>query len=227
MTINLKLIALITPVFVSFFWFIILVLRNRSVRQPGFYIALLMLVLFLLFLSIIPFYVDNLRLFRLLDPVFMFSSTLIFPVVYFYIRLVAKRKPVRRKDLVHIMFPVLFLFTSAVLHGILTEDEEFKYANHMVEHELSSTALKFIDLLNIAVKVFMAVQVVFYFYLCHDIIRQYRSAIKDYFSNLESSNVRERRTSLSHLGQSRRSCLGRWFQLLAHAKNFASPHPDD
>ena len=185
MNMNIRSIALITPVFVTFFWAVVLVLGNRSLRNPGFYMACLMISLFLIFASIIPYYDNNFEFYILLEPVFFFSALLIFPIIFFYVKVISERKAISLKDHYHFWPALIMCVCVALLLFFLTWEERFKYVSNRVELNEETFLLKLMLILNRALKIIILTQVIFYLIQCGKIISQNKMRIKDYFSNLE------------------------------------------
>lgn len=147
--------------------------------------ALLMLDICLVFISIIPFYIENIRLYAILDPVFHLSITLLFPLVYFYIRSVSGQKSVSQKDIVHLGFPIFFFLGSIFLHIFLNDQDEYLYAYQDFTYSNASLELRLIDSINKSSKIYVLLQIAWYFFHCLKLIHHYRSRVDNYFSNIE------------------------------------------
>ncbi len=190
MILNLKTLALLSPLFVSFFWMLVLLSRNKSARQPGFYIAVLMATLFVMFCSILPFYTGNLTWYALLDPFFFLSSGNIFPFIWLYVRSVSARIPISIADIPHFIAPVIFFLVSGLIHLLLEPEERYAYAHNQVSLTLASHELKILTLLNMASKIYILLQVVYYFTLSQRLIKTFKKRVDDYFSDLEEQYFR-------------------------------------
>lgn len=184
MTLSLKTIALLTPLFTTLFWTLILYSRNSSLKNPGFYMALLMLCFFLLFLSIVPFYTDKLSLYMAMEPIFFLCLCMIFPLVFFYIRSITCRIAIRKKDFPHFL-PALILALAALMFHLLIPLSEF---NEYAAGTLSFRKLVFpqslIYVLNLTSKAVIILQIIYYFLRCQRMISLHRIKVKDYFSGI-------------------------------------------
>lgn len=190
MILNLKTLAILSPLFVSFFWMLVLFSRNKSALQPGFYIAVLMSALFVMFGSILPFYTGNLTWYALLDPFFFLSSGIIFPFIWLYVRSVAARIPLSKVDLPHFIAPVLFFLISGIIHLLLEPEERYAYAHNQVSLALASHPLKILTVLNMISKIYIVFQVFYYFTRSLLLIRSFKKRVHDYFSDLEAQYFR-------------------------------------
>lgn len=180
----LKTLLLLTPVYVSFFWSIVLFTRNRTVKQPGFYMALLMFDIFLMFVSISPAYFDNTAAYIKLDPLFLFSAVLIFPLIYFYVRFIINHHTITVKDVPHIMPALILFLVATVLHLLLSEQEQMVAYKTSIPKN-SPIQLLVLHYLNLFTKYWVLAQIAFYFVLCINLILQLKRKITNYFKNLE------------------------------------------
>lgn len=186
MSISLKTIALLAPSFVTLFWAVILYIRNHSARNPGFYIASLMLAFFLVFTSILPFYTGNTRHYLMLEPLFFLAVCTIFPLTWLYVRSVTRRTVIRPEDLIH-FFPAAGISIVAFTCQILTDSESMHaYGTGQAYPAGGSFSAQLPYLVNYLSKVVVALQVPYYFFRSRRLIRQHRARVENYFSGLKN-----------------------------------------
>ncbi|MDF1575551.1 MAG: helix-turn-helix domain-containing protein [Bacteroidales bacterium] len=187
MSISLKTIALLTPIFTTFFWALVIFFRNHSRRNPGFYIALLMAFFSMLFSSIFPFYTRNMDLYMAMEPLFFFSLNMVFPMVFFYIRAVTLRQKLMVSDLPHILPALLLTVTSLVLHTIVPANRLTGYARGSVSFLDASYPQSLFFLTNYLSKLVVVIQIVLYCFLCMKLIARHKIQVNNYFSGLNRS----------------------------------------
>lgn len=146
--------------------------------------ALLMFDIFLLFLSISPIYFGNIATYLSLDPLFMMSSTLIFPLIYLYVRSTILHQSISKKDIPHFISSILFLTTAIGLH-ILLSNEEQDIAYKLSIPETAPIKLKLLHHLNIVTKYWVLIQIAWYFMKCINLILRLKRKIHNYFNKLE------------------------------------------
>jgi len=186
MSISLKTIALLAPSFVTLFWAVILFIRNHSPRNPGFYIASLMLAFFFVFSSILPFYTGNTRYYLLLEPVFFLGVCTIFPLTWLYVRSVTRRIVFRPKDLLH-FFPAAGVSVFALSSRTLIPDMYMHdYGTGEAYPSGGEFSAQLPYLVNYLSKVVVALQVLYYFLRSRRLIRQHRAKVDNYFSGLKN-----------------------------------------
>jgi AraC-like DNA-binding protein len=185
MTISLKIIALLSPSFITLSWAVTLFSRNSSTRNPGFYIASLMLAFFTVFTSIIPYYTGNIPLYIRLEPPYFLALCSIFPLIWLYIRSVTCRRRLRKKDLPHLL-PAVAVSFLAILFQILTDTESL---HQYGTGEGTPATVPFPALMlyrvNALSKGVVLLQIPAYFYLCVQLIRRHRQQVDNYFSGLK------------------------------------------
>jgi AraC-like DNA-binding protein len=185
MTISLKIIALLAPSFTTLFWAVILFLRNSSTRNPGFYIASLMLAFFTVFTSILPFYTGNIPRYIRLEPLYFLAVCSIFPLIWLYIRSVTCRRRLHKKELPHLL-PAITISFFAVLSQILTDPEALhQYGTGEGTPATAPFPALMLYLVNALSKAVVLLQIPAYFYLCVQLIRRHRRQVDDYFSGLK------------------------------------------
>lgn len=184
MIITLKSIALLAPSFVTLFWAVILFARNNSPRNPGFYIATLMLAFFFVFTSILPFYSGNTRLYLQMEPAFFISVCMIFPLTWFYVRAVTCRQGIKKEELVHLV-PAICISVVALIYPLLIGEQHWlQYgAGHPYPSE-GEIAAKAPYLVNYGSKGIVLLQIPVYFILSRGLISRHRAQVEDYFSGL-------------------------------------------
>lgn len=186
MSISLKTIALLAPSFVTLFWAVILYVRNHSPKNPGFYIASLMLAFFFVFTSILPFYTGNTRYYLLLEPAFFLAVCAIFPLTWLYVRSVTLRTVIRPADLLHFA-PAACISVFAMLGQILIPDEFLEaYGTGAPYPAAGASTEKIPYLVNYLSKAVVILQIPYYYFRSRQLIRQHRARIDNYFSGLKN-----------------------------------------
>jgi AraC-like DNA-binding protein len=186
MSISLKTIALLVPSFVTLFWAAILYLRNHSPKNPGFYIASLMLAFFAVFTSILPFYTGNTKYYLLLEPAFFLALCSIFPLTWLYVRSVTRRSAIRPVDLLHFA-PAAGILIIAVLCQIMIKDTYLRaYGTGAPFPSGAAFPEKVPYLVNYLSKLVVLLQIPFYYFRSRQLIIQHRSRVDNYFSGLKN-----------------------------------------
>jgi AraC-like DNA-binding protein len=185
MTISLKIIALLAPSFTTLFWAVILFLRNSSTKNPGFYIASLMLAFFTVFTSILPFYTGNIPFYIRMEPLFFLAVCSIFPLIWLYIRSVTCRRRLNQKDLPHLLPAVALSFFAMLFQILIYPKELYRYATGAGSLYTAPFPATLLYLVNTLSKAVVLLQIPAYFYLCVQLIRRHRQRVNNYFSGLK------------------------------------------
>jgi len=184
MTISLKIIALLAPSFITLFWAVILFARNSSTRNPGFYIATLMLALFTVFTSIIPFYTGNIPRYIRLEPLYFLALCSIFPLIWLYIRSVTCRLRLKKRDLLHLLPAASISFFAILSQFLISSEDLYRYGTGEGALATAEFPVTLPYLLNATSKAVVLLQIPWYFYRSVKLINQHRRNIDNYFSGL-------------------------------------------
>jgi len=143
-----------------------------------------MVVIFLIIVSIFPFYVDQYSAYIKLEPIFLSGIVMIFPLIYFYVRSVTFRTPLSKKDGFHLLPALLILLTSIITMLKIPGDKRIPYIG-MNEAWINS-GLQGIKVFLLAVlgRIIFFCQAIYYFLVSHRLIQEHRKRISDYFSDL-------------------------------------------
>ena len=184
MTISLKIIALLAPSFITLFWAVILFSRNSSTKNPGFYIAALMLAFFTVFTSILPYYTSNIALYIRLEPLYFLAVCSIFPLIWLYIRSITCRLRLNKKDLPHLLPAVFISFFAMLLHFLIPNEALYRYGTGEGALATAEFPATLPYLLNSVSKAEVLLQIPWYFNRSVKLIKQHRRNIDNYFSGL-------------------------------------------
>ena len=86
----------VLPMIVSLFWIVMLLLDNQKNRSKKFFILLLTIIL-INFIAHAAYFNHEYETYTVLDTVWVFTSLMIFPLYYYYIRLLTTDAAVQHK----------------------------------------------------------------------------------------------------------------------------------
>ncbi len=190
----LKDLIIYTPMYITFFWILVLVLSsvNQSNRAKSF-LGIFMIAAFLIYLSHAVFFKKLLHIYLVFDPVYTAASLSVYPLYYLYIRLLTVGDAFRRKNL-KLLFPALLMgFLSALFYLIMTPAEKTMYLNKFFLgeniNETASLVVRLQRMVFIFSRVIFAVQVVYFLFKGRKLVIVYNNRIANFYSDLESKTI--------------------------------------
>jgi hypothetical protein len=94
----LKTILLLTPVYVTLFWTVVLHTDKANNSIPRSFLAKFMLAAFIVYLSHFLFYSGLQDIYIVIDPVYQLASLLVYPLYHIYFRLLTSTKSSASKN---------------------------------------------------------------------------------------------------------------------------------
>jgi AraC-like DNA-binding protein len=182
-----------TPMYVTFFWAVVLLISKRENNRAKFFLGVFMFVAFLLYLSHAIFFQRNVSAYLIFDPVYNFASLSVYPLYYWYIKLLTVETNYQWKNL-HLLTPAFFIsIFSFVLYQFMSENERMDYILGFLlksKTDITYTNLMLIQKYNYIIgRVIFAIQVSLILYFGQKLVRNYNKQISNFYSNLESKSI--------------------------------------
>lgn len=187
------------PMFACLFWAILLLLDNRR-NLPKKYLAFFLIVSFVNYLAHASFFLFEYKLYAFLENIWVFTSLALYPIYYYYIRLLTRDEKINWKWL-WILLPAFFLsLFSFIIYFSMSEEELMCFIRNYMYHEEGSTH-HFSTLVNLQIlrtkifKVVYAVQVVLVFVYSFRLLSVYNKRLTEFYSNVQGRDL----TQFKHL----------------------------
>jgi len=123
----------------------------------------------------------------------MFASLSVYPLYYWYIKLLSVETSYRWHNLKLLTPAVLFTFATIVLYQLMSESERLTYFNElMLNRDKHSTDSKLISLqktIYMISRIVFIVQVLYFLVKGQKLIKLYNKQIANFYSNLESRSI--------------------------------------
>jgi AraC-like DNA-binding protein len=181
-----------SPMYIALFWAIVLLLFPGKKNRAKHFLGIFMGVAALLYFSHAVFFSHQHRLYLFIDSFYIFANLSVYPLYYWFLRLLTVDTDYRLNNLWHLVPAVLFSMLTALLY-ILMDDplsyiqsELFKLDQIRSGDEALWTVQQ---TLYKIIRVSMFIQVVSYLYYGLKLIKVYEFRIKDFYSNLEGRSV--------------------------------------
>ncbi|HSM46831.1 MAG TPA: helix-turn-helix domain-containing protein [Draconibacterium sp.] len=182
-----------TPMYVTFFWAAVLLITKRENNRAKFFLGVFMLAAFLLYFSHAVFFKRIISVYFVFDTIYMFSSLTVYPLYYWYIKLLTVETKYQTYNIRMLLPAFLFSAISLTLYLLMSENERAAYFT--VYFTKSKTEVTFSSLMQyqkinfIAGRLIFTVQVFFFLYFGRMLVKNYQKKIENFYSNLESRSV--------------------------------------
>ena len=180
-----RLILLLTPIFVSLFWLIALAGTEKNHSEPRKYLSKFMLFPLVCFIACFFKYSHSYHIYIYLDVLLAFAISLIFPVYYIYFRLLTIDEKFSLK--IHFRFlvvPIALASTYGI--GVLfTPSIEFKASLIDKQAYADSAQVQFLHVMRNILLLHFLIQVIFTIIGNYLLIRKYGEKAEKFYSDIE------------------------------------------
>ncbi|HPE75635.1 MAG TPA: helix-turn-helix domain-containing protein [Draconibacterium sp.] len=182
-----------TPMYVTFFWALVLLISKRNNNRARFFLGIFMFVAFLLYLSHAHFFKKLNSTFHIFEPIYIFASLSVYPLYYWYIKLLSVESGYKWKNLRLLIPAAFFALTSIFLYMLMNTEERLLYINELLLNRKISNSdplLVEIQKINVMVsRVVFFMQVLYFLIKGQKLVKQYNRQIANFYSNLESKTI--------------------------------------
>ncbi len=182
-----------TPMYITGFWALVLLLssgRNNRAKQ---FLGIFMILAFGVYSSHALFFQKQYSAFLFFDPIYRLSSLSVYPMYYWYIKLLTIESDIKLRNL-RLFLPAVILSMASVLVYILMSHEErmdyllgYLFKIKKVSTESTLHDIQYIIYI-ISRSVFMF-QIFIFIFLGRKLILRYNKRIANFYSNLERKTI--------------------------------------
>lgn len=216
----------VMPLFVVFFWLILFLLDFRRNDTAKRFLTLFLGVALVNYLAHWFYFNHNYPVYRLLDSVWVFTSLAVYPLYYYYIRLLTEDLKLDWKW-GWILIPAILLSSFSTVLYLLMSPAELDVFTHEVlyhnrEYRVGYPLLVRLQAMRLVLfKVIFAMEVLLTLYFGLRLIRLFNEKVHAFYSNVENREISSVRTLLFFL------VLTALISLLSNVvgKHFFSDHP--
>ncbi|KAF0239537.1 MAG: response regulator containing CheY-like receiver domain and AraC-type DNA-binding [Prolixibacteraceae bacterium] len=182
-----------TPMYVTFFWAVVLLITKREDNRAKFFLGIFMTVAFLLYFSHAVFFQQLESVYTFFDTIYVFAFLSVYPLYYWYIKLLSVETEYKLRNF-RLFIPALVLtLISFVLYQLMSDTERADYyMGHFIKSksDVEFTILMQLQKNNYLVsKLIFAIQIFFFLYYGSRLVKNYHKKIENFYSNLESRSI--------------------------------------
>lgn len=186
-------IIIYTPMYVTFFWTVVLLLTRREKNRAKFFLGIFMFSAFLVYLSHAHFFQKVETGYIYFNSIYNFASLAVYPLFYWYVRLLTVESDYKTANLVHLIPGFLAGISAFVVFLMMSAEEQKTYFQYMMDRNssvenfsLSMQVQKYIFHISRIVFLF---QVAFYVFRSQNLVRRHNKRVANFYSNLQSRSI--------------------------------------
>ncbi len=188
----IRTILLLSPVYISFFWMIILHLESRKSGSPKRFLGKFMMVTSVLYFSHFLFFSRLFHIYIFFDAFYTSASLAVYPMYYIYVRLLTGELVFSfRKHAPYLFIPILFFVFDAIALLIPGREARMDYITRIltgIDPPQGNTVIPYS--IYIAGRVVFILQVIVYMLFVNKLLRRHRQRLADFYSEPGDRSLR-------------------------------------
>ena len=182
-----------TPMYATAFWAVVFLLSPVKKNRAKHFLGLFMVVAFLLYLSHTLFFKQEFDAYLIMDPVYTFASLAVYPMYYWYIRLLTVEPAINYRNLLLLLPAFVVSVATLFVYVLMSEAETMEYLQHFLLNrkpvsELSSLA-QTQGIIFIIGRIVFAATVIYSLVFGRKLVIQYNKKVANFYSNLEDKTI--------------------------------------
>ena len=189
----IKDIALLSPIYITFFWSIVFFIQFEKKDKPKFNLGIFMVLAFFLYCSHAIFFSNKYYLYSYIEFIYIFSMLSLYPLFYNYLLLLTDKWNLK-KTLIRFTPALLFGFLALLMTLMLNPGERVLYVKEtLIDNNLKG--LSFNTLIGIKGIIFFVsrmiflIQVGFFGIKGVQLANKHNQQIEEYYSNTEGKTL--------------------------------------
>jgi AraC-like DNA-binding protein len=186
-----KVALLLSPVYVTLFWAIVLSIQSRKIHSPKHFLGWFMMVAFVLYLSHFFYFVQNFEVYYYMDSIYTLAYLLVFPLYHIYVRLLTVDDAINsKKHGKFLIAPIVIFLLTLIGYLIMGKHDGMYYITSVLPGDVSPTGIHlYMKSVFVLGRVVFLLQATLYLFLNFRLIRANNIKMQDYFSNMEERKL--------------------------------------
>lgn len=182
-----------TPMYVTLFWAVVLLSGHRQNNLAKHFLGVFMVVAFVLYLSHAVFFNRRLGIYPLFDVLYVMSSLSVYPLYFWYIRLLTVDTTLKMKNLWMLIPAFILGIVTAAIYLLMTPGERMQYINHYLLHEMPAQEESLLIIMQKWVfytsRIIFVIQVIFSVIYGTMFVIRYNNRVSNFYSDLENKTI--------------------------------------
>lgn len=186
--------ALLSPIFASFFWGLVFFLQVKKSDKINFNIGIFMLLAFLLYCSHAVFFNHLYLVYSYFESIYIFTMLSVYPMYFIYVLNLTDNSVKLKKQLKHFIPATTFFVLSLIMTLILSQEERIIYVKEiLIEKNLKglniNTVMGLKGHIFLFSRIVFLVQILYYAFNTIRLAKKHNEKIENYFSNTEGKTL--------------------------------------
>ncbi len=182
-----------TPMYVSGFWALVLLLSSGKKNRAKQFLGIFMILAFGVYFSHALYFRNQYSGYLFFDPIYMFSSLSVYPMYYWYIKLLTAESDIKPGNLKMFLPALIFSLTTALVFVLMDPTERTQYLLaylfRIEEMKAESTLLIVQRIVFIASRATFMLQIFIFLILGRKLVLQYNTRVANFYLDLESKTI--------------------------------------
>lgn len=185
----LKIVLLLTPIYVTLFWAITLNTDARKLTIPRVFLGKFMMFAVVVYVSHFLYFMPLPKVYPYIDALYQYASLMVFPMYYIYFRLLTIDSKFSFKlHARYLLIPtILFVFYSVAV--VITPCNEYQIWLFDRAFDSGSFGIRFLNILKVFIRFTFMIQVVATVIGNYFLIKKHGDKAAQYYSDLEDSST--------------------------------------
>lgn len=188
----IRTILLLSPVYISVFWMIILHLGGRKTDEPRLFLGKFMMVTSVLYISHFLFFSRLFQVYLFFDAFYTSASLAVYPMYYIYVRLLTGDQVFSfRRHALYLLIPALFFILDIIALLIPGSESRMAYISRILtgfDPPNGNTIIPYS--IYIAGRIVFILQIIVYVFFVNRLLRRHRRRLADYYSEPGDRSLR-------------------------------------
>lgn len=188
-----KDLIIFTPMYVTLFWAVVLFVSQHRSNPAKRFLGVFMIFAFFVYLSHAVYFKKHNEIFLYFDPLYILASLSVYPLYYWYIKLLTVDTHVDYKNLIMLVPALIFGLATIVIYSFMTEPEKINYIDGFLfkqKVDVLDTPIIFIQKVVFVLGRFVfTFQVVYFLIRGSRLVKRYNTNIANFYSNLENRTI--------------------------------------
>ncbi len=184
----LKSILLLTPIYISLFWSVLLIVGAKKEEKPRRFLGVFMIFAFFVYLSHFLYFSNYSNAYYFFDPLYQLSLLIVFPLIYIYFRLLTVESEFSLKHHSKFLFLPVILFLFYTIGYVFADKEtviKWMYDSNKLTGEIYVDYLYYI---RIIIKFGFIIQLLIIIYGNFSLIKKYNYQAGQYYSDIDDTS---------------------------------------
>jgi AraC-like DNA-binding protein len=180
------------PMYVALLWCIVLLMERRTKNRAKHFLGFFMMAAMFVYLCHAVFFTNRYIAYLFFDPLYTLASLLVYPLFYWYIKLLTDETTYDYRNLMHLLPAIVVSAASVIVYSHMSNPVEYVFQNLF---SIQPTSLVNQNLWNLQRGIYYLsrsiffLQIIMYLILGFRKIKIYKKQVIEFYSNLEGKRL--------------------------------------